>query len=179
MIIGEKIKQLRIRNGLTQEELAARCELSKGFISQLERDITSPSIATLMNILECLGSNIRDFFNQAVEEKVVFSAEDIFVNESKELNNEIHWIVPTSQKNDMEPILLHLNEDGRSMEHDSHDGEEFGYVIHGSICLHIGSKKHKVKKGETFYFKPTMTHFISNGGKGKAVVLWVCSPPTF
>ncbi|MEG0129729.1 helix-turn-helix domain-containing protein, partial [Clostridium sp.] len=104
MIIGEKIKQLRVKNGLTQEELAARCELSKGFISQLERDLTSPSIATLMDILECLGTNIRDFFNEAVEEKVVFSAEDIFVNENKDLNNEIHWIVPTAQKHEMEPI---------------------------------------------------------------------------
>ena len=45
--IGEKIKELRIRNGLTQEELADRAELSKGFISQLERDLTSPSISTL------------------------------------------------------------------------------------------------------------------------------------
>ncbi len=47
MQIGEKIKQLRMQHRLTQEELANRCELSKGFISQLERDLTSPSISTL------------------------------------------------------------------------------------------------------------------------------------
>ena len=46
MKIGGKIKELRIQKSLTQEELADRCELSKGFISQLERDLTSPSIAT-------------------------------------------------------------------------------------------------------------------------------------
>ena len=51
MEIGVKIKQLRLQRGLTQEELAARTELTKGFISQLERDLTSPSIATLMDIL--------------------------------------------------------------------------------------------------------------------------------
>ena len=45
--IGEKIKRRRVSLGLTQEELAARVELSKGFISQVERDLTSPSIATL------------------------------------------------------------------------------------------------------------------------------------
>lgn len=45
MEIGKKIKELRIAKQLTQEELADRCELSKGFISQLERDLTSPSIA--------------------------------------------------------------------------------------------------------------------------------------
>ena len=50
MKIGAKVKELRVQKGLTQEELADRTELSKGFISQLERDLTSPSIATLMDI---------------------------------------------------------------------------------------------------------------------------------
>ena len=51
MEIGQKIKRLRVLKGLTQEELADRAELSKGFISQVERDLTSPSIATLVDIL--------------------------------------------------------------------------------------------------------------------------------
>ena len=61
--IGGKIKRRRIRLGLTQEELAARTELSKGFISQLERNLTSPSIATLADILEALGTSLADFFS--------------------------------------------------------------------------------------------------------------------
>ena len=62
MDIGSKLKEIRIERGLTQEELADRAELSKGFISQVERDLTSPSIATLEDILICLGTNINDFF---------------------------------------------------------------------------------------------------------------------
>ena len=58
MEIGSKLKELRVLKGLTQEELADRAELSKGFISQLERDLTSPSISTLMDILQCLGTTI-------------------------------------------------------------------------------------------------------------------------
>ena len=58
MDIGSKLKELRVLKGLTQEELADRAELSKGFISQLERDLTSPSIATLIDILQCLGTTI-------------------------------------------------------------------------------------------------------------------------
>ena len=58
MSIGGKLKELRILKGLTQEELADRAELSKGFISQVERDLTSPSIATLMDILQCLADCI-------------------------------------------------------------------------------------------------------------------------
>ena len=58
MDIGNKLKELRVLKGLTQEELADRSELSKGFISQLERNLTSPSIATLLDILQCLGTTI-------------------------------------------------------------------------------------------------------------------------
>ena len=78
MELGEKIKQLRLRHGLTQEELALRCDLSKGFISQLERDLTSPSIATLMDVLECLGTDLRTFFSEPEEEKIVFGTQDVF-----------------------------------------------------------------------------------------------------
>ena len=76
MQIGQKIKELRVIKGLTQEELADRAELSKGFISQLERDLTSPSIATLVDILQCLGTNLNDFFDDTPEEQVVFGEED-------------------------------------------------------------------------------------------------------
>ena len=56
--IGKRVKDLRNKNGLTQEELAARTELTKGFISQLERGQTAPSVSTLQDIVECLGTNL-------------------------------------------------------------------------------------------------------------------------
>ena len=62
MDIGSKLKQLRIKKGFTQEELAEKCDLTKGFISQIERDIASPSIATLNDILLALGSSLKEFF---------------------------------------------------------------------------------------------------------------------
>ncbi|MBM6839882.1 helix-turn-helix transcriptional regulator, partial [Clostridium saudiense] len=73
MEIGEKIKRMRIEKALTQEELANRCELSKGFISQLENDLTSPSIATLIDILEILGTNLKEFFSDDKEEKITYT----------------------------------------------------------------------------------------------------------
>ena len=87
MDIGNKLKELRVLKGLTQEELADRSELSKGFISQLERDLTSPSIATLTDILQVLGSSLNEFFYEAPEEQIVFKAEDYFVKTDPELNN--------------------------------------------------------------------------------------------
>ena len=58
MDIGAKIKLLRIKNQLTLEELANRSELTKGFLSLVERNLTSPSIATLEDILEALGTSL-------------------------------------------------------------------------------------------------------------------------
>ena len=75
MELGGKIRQLRNQKGLTQEELADRCELTKGYISQLENDLNSPSIATLADILSALGSNLSEFFREEAEEKVDFSKE--------------------------------------------------------------------------------------------------------
>lgn len=179
MEIGDKIKRLRIQNGLTQEELADRSELTKGFISQVERDLTSPSISTLVDILEGLGTDLREFFNENIDEKIVFSKEDVFETINDELKYNLKWIIPNAQKNEMEPILIELLEDGASKEDTPHEGEEFGYVVNGSIYIHVGAEKYKVKKDESFYFKANSNHYISNAGKTKARVIWVSTPPSF
>ncbi|OYP52251.1 Cro/Cl family transcriptional regulator, partial [Lachnotalea glycerini] len=93
MQIGSKLKELRVLKNLTQEELADRAELSKGFISQIERDLTSPSIATLVDILQCLGSDLKDFFNDTADEQIVFKQSDYFEKIDSELNNKIEWII--------------------------------------------------------------------------------------
>ena len=108
MRIGSKIKELRVLKGLTQEELADRAELSKGFISQLERDLTSPSIATLVDILQCLGTDLKTFFDDTEDDRVVFKKEDYFEKTDTELHNVIEWIIPNAQKNIREPIRLTL-----------------------------------------------------------------------
>ena len=177
MDIGAKLKELRILKGLTQEELADRAELSKGFISQLERDLTSPSIATLMDILQCLGTSIGEFFNETPEEQIVFGKTDYFEKHDLELKNEIKWIIPNAQKNMMEPILLTLEPGGETYPDNPHEGEEFGYVLQDNISIHIGSKTYKAKKGESFYFVSDKKHYLSS--KAGAVLIWVSSPPSF
>ena len=96
MDIGGKIKRMRIEKQLTQEELANRCELSKGFISQLENNLTSPSIATLIDILDILGTNLREFFNEISDEKITFTKDDMFETEDEDLKYTLKWLVPNS-----------------------------------------------------------------------------------
>ena len=177
MDIGAKIKRLRLSNQLTLEELANRSELTKGFLSQLERDLTSPSIATLENILEALGTNLKDFFSEDEDEQIVFSKDDFFENTQDDYK--ISYIIPNAQKNEMEPILIELKEDKKSMEIDPHDGEEFGYVIQGKVTLVNGEEEYDVKKGETFYLKGNLPHYIINKNDTIAKVIWVSTPPIF
>ena len=140
MDIGNKIRELRTRKGLTLEELASRSELTKGFLSQLERDLTSPSIDSLSDILEALGTNLAEFFQEDKNDQFIFHADDFFVDEREDCT--VNWIVPNTQKNQMEPILLELPEGGESFTVEPHDGEEFGYVVEGSVVLVCDGEEH-------------------------------------
>lgn len=177
MDIGIKIKELRLKKGLTQEELASRCELTKGYISQLENDLTSPSIATLTDILMSLGTNLNEFFTDDDDERFVFGENDYFEKANGE--GKIVWLVPTAQKNMMEPIRLELDPH-RETEHDiPHDGEEFGYVLKGAVKIFVGRREEEAKQGESFYFKSDRTHYIKNTGDEKAIIIWLSCPPNF
>lgn len=177
MDIGSKIKKLRRQKGLTLEELASRSELTKGFLSQLENNLTSPSIDSLDDILEALGSSLSEFFREDKNDQIVFGKSDFFVSEKED--HTIHWIVPNTQKNQMEPILLELASGGESFELAPHSGEEFGYVLEGSVVLVCDEKRHTVRRGETFYLTGRTFHRLINEKKTTARVLWVSTPPLF
>ena len=175
--IGKKLKELRQINGLTLDDLASRCELTKGFLSQVERNLTAPSIATLEDILEALGSNLSEFFREEPKRQVVFTAQDFYVDEQDGYT--IEWIIPNAQKNEMEPILLTLHPQQKSQELHCHEGEEFGYVLKGRITLICGNEKYRLKEQETFYLDGAKSHYLYNHGKNDAKVLWVTTPPSF
>ncbi len=179
MEIGKRIKQLRVKSNLTLEELASRTELTKGYLSQLERNLALPSIQTLEDITEALGTTMAQFFAEEADEKIVFTRDDVFVDEQEDMT--IQWIVPNAQKDVMEPLLLELKPSARSFTVDPHEGEEFGYVVSGKVMLFCGedSKGIAVGKGESFYIRGNQSHYLQNCAKKNAVVLWVSTPPVF
>ena len=175
MDLGKRIKDRRILLNLTQEELADRCELTKSYISQLENNKTSPSLETLTNILEVLGTDLSTFFQKEEESPIVFSKDDCYICEYNGYN--ITWLVPNSQIQAMEPIIVNLEEKQKTTEDMPHDGEEFGYVLDGEIYVVYGTMRKRVKKGESFYFKTDKMHYIESIKKSK--VIWVSCPPNF
>lgn len=180
MDIGKKIRELRLGNSLTQEELANRLELTKGYISQLENNLNSPSMQTLFSILEVLGTDVHEFFSKESDNlDIVYKQEDFYIKENEELNHKISWIVPNAQKYEMEPILVEIAKGGQTEIDDPHPGEEFGYVLEGQITLVYNKKRYIIKKGETFYYLSNKEHYLVNSGPGVAKVLWISTPPMF
>ena len=177
MIIGEKIRRLRMELQLTQEELADRTELTKGYISQVERDLASPSIATLVDILEALGTNLQEFFSKKPAEQIVFKKDDFFENIQDEYK--ISYIIPNAQKNEMEPILLTIHGHERSKEMECHNGEEFGYILKGNVTLVRGNKKYRLKAKETVDMDGKESHYFISNGSSDGKILWVTTPPMF
>jgi transcriptional regulator with XRE-family HTH domain len=178
MNIGIKIKELRLQRDLTQEELAGRCELTKGYISQIENDLASPTIATLMDILSALGTNLSDFFDDTQEDdKIVFGQDDYVVKE--EDGTTTTWLVRSSQKYSMEPIAVEIAPHTSTYNDNPHEGEEFGYVLSGTVKISLGKKVYTAKCGDSFLYKADKEHSLINDTDKPAKVLWVTSPPNF
>lgn len=177
MELGTKLKEMRLMKNLTQEELADRCELTKGYISQLENDLTSPSIATLIDLLNALGSNLSDFFHEEPEEKIVFGESEYIEKQSDGMV--WNWLIPNAQKNMMEPVLIELEPGATTNVDFPHEGEEFGFVLEGKLAVVNADRSKIAKKGDSFYYTANKAHYIANKGKGKAKFLWVSTPPNF
>jgi transcriptional regulator with XRE-family HTH domain len=176
--IGERIRMIRQAKSLTQEELASRAGLTKGFISQVERNLTSLSVESLLGILDALDQKASTFFDEAFDEKIVFGVKDR-VKLEKEHVRRFEILIAAAQNRQMDPALLDLDAGEKTEEEEPHEGEEFGFVLLGAIEITLGMKAYKVKKGECFYFKASKKHYLANRRKMRASVLWVSSPPNF
>ncbi len=176
--IGSKIKALRLASELTQEELANRARLTKGFISQLENEKfqTSISLDSLADILDALGVSLPEFFDDTKGTPVVYKVADrIQVDNTGAISFEL--LVPGSTNNLMDPILVNLKAGEKLGRRDSHSGEQFGFILKGTVTVVLNKKKYNVSRNSCFYFKSNQPHQIINRSDGEASFLWITSPP--
>lgn len=176
--IGQKIKSLRLASDLTQEELANRSNLTKGFISQLENEKfqTSISLESLSDIVDALGITLAEFFSEVQESQVVFNQEDRREIEMDKIRK-FEFLVPGSTNNQMDPIHIELDAGEEMEKRDPHSGEQFGYILKGTLTLLLNKKKHKIPKNSCFYFESDKPHQFLNQSNKPVSFLWVTTPP--
>lgn len=179
MEIGSQLKRLRMINSLTQEELASRADLTKGYISQVENDTTCPSISTLKDILDVFGVSMQEFFAVPAETDVVFGCDARVQSTDDDDPVKVELLVPGAQNRELDPAMVTLAPGAEMDLQDVHEGEEFGYVLRGRIEVCLDDNVYAVKKDECFLFASDRRHTVRNVGKGSAQILWVVTPPTF
>lgn len=178
MDIGKRIRDFRLAHQLTQQELAVRAGVTKGFISQLERNKSSISLETLAGVLEVLGERLNTFFSSDALQPFVFGKQD-----RTQLNDQgcdkFELLVPGSTTMAMEPCRLVLAPGQRFGPHGAHNGEEFGYVIKGRLSISLGRRSAIAKAGDSFSYKAQQEHSMRNIGRSPSEVLFVTWPPQF
>lgn len=175
MDIGQKLKDLRIRKNLTQEELGERTDLTKGYISQLEHDQSSPSMETFFDILNVLGETPTDFFADDRPAQMVYPQADQTEYFDEERGYTLRWLVPESNENEMEPVQITFAPRGVFKTFEPSPAETFIYVESGKVCLVLGDERHEAKKGETIYFHATKQHQVVNSAAGKSEIILVAT----
>ena len=176
--IGSKIKALRLASDLTQEELANRAKLTKGFISQLENEKfqTSISLDSLADILDALGVGLSEFFDDSDDAPIVYKPADRIPVDGTGASS-FELLVPGSTNNLMDPILVNLAAGEKMEKRDPHPGEQFGFVLKGTLTVVLNKKKYQVPRNSCFYFTSNRPHQIINGSESDASFVWVTSPP--
>lgn len=176
MNIGEKLKNIRYQKNLTQEELGERTDLSKGYISQLERNISSPSMETFLHILDVLGVEPSEFFNEKLyQARIHYPKSEQTLYDEYDEGYIIKWLVPDSNEFEMEPVIIQLASRSKYKTFAPSSSETFAYVKKGKITLKLGERFFTAKSGECFYFQANEEHQFLNNSNKEAEILIVAT----
>lgn len=176
--VGNRVRQLRKVRGRSLKELALRAGLSVGFLSQIERGLSSASVRALARIAEALEVSIGDVFPSEpssdeghritagpAERKRIDLADS---GTLKEL------LTPFSRVPRLDIFIITLQPGGKSGDEAyAHSGEEAGFVMEGGIELIVDGKKHILGEGDSFRFNSNRPHQFRNAGDRPAKALWV------
>jgi DNA-binding transcriptional MerR regulator/quercetin dioxygenase-like cupin family protein len=174
--IGGRLRQLRLRRGLSLAQVSKSVDISLGFLSAIERSHMSASVSTLRNLARFYQINILDLYGTnelhgrlvSPEQRKVLEAGPGVKMELLAWGNTV-----------MEPHLFRIAPQAGSGESYTHVGEEFLYVLRGAFQVSLDQQKYLLKPGDSFYFESTVPHCWKNPGKTETWVLWVNTPPTF
>lgn len=180
--IGERIKKSRNDKGLSLRELASRVDLSASFLSQIEQGKASPSIENLKKIANSLDVRVSYLIedeDDKVNKELVRKDNRKYI-ESLDSNTKMALLTTSNMDKTMEPILYEIGpygESGRSYY--SHNGEEFIFIVEGTLDVYINDEIHSLNPGDSLYFKSNQRHRFKNNTDKTTKAIWVVNPPTF
>src|SRR6202162_2041053 len=174
--IGVRLRQLRIRRGLSLAQVAKAVGISVGFLSALERSHMSASVSTLRKLARFYKTNILGFFDPAESNLRLVSPDKRKVLEA---GPGVRMELLAWGNTVMEPHLFRIAPQSGSGESYQHEGEEFLYILQGELQISLEEEKYRLQPGDSFYFESATPHSWKNPGRGETWVLWVNTPPTF
>lgn len=179
MELGKKIRMLRQNQKISIERLSEKVGLSKGSISQIERDITGPTVASLWKIAKALNVKMNYFFDEFEEYNPI-----VRKNERKKLNitnsNRSYELLCPNLKKAIEMLCIEIKP-GKCSTEDliSHEGEECGVVIKGTLRILWGENQYDLNEGDSIYLGSTTPHRYVNNGNEISLSIWAMVPPSF
>ncbi|HAQ39698.1 MAG TPA: XRE family transcriptional regulator [Clostridiales bacterium] len=179
MELGDKIRSLRLKQKISIEQLSAKTGLSKGLISQIERDITGPSVASLWKISKALNVTMNYFFDEYDDFNQVVRKDERKKIMMKNAHR-IYELLSPDLKKQIEMLWIEIEAgDCSNDELISHEGEECGVVIKGSLRVLSGDNIYDLEEGDSIYLDSTIPHRYVNAGNELSLSVWAMVPPSF
>lgn len=176
-IVGEKIRSMREAKQLSIGDIVERTGLSREQIERIESNVDIPSLAPLIKIARALGVRLGTFLDDQDEAgAVVCRKEELqgnsisFSNNAANARTHMHYHSLSNSKanRSMEPFIIDINQtDENEYELSSHEGEEFIYVMEGTVEISYGKKNHVIEAGDSIYYDSIVPHHV-HGFKGQA-----------
>ena len=179
--IGEKIKELRKEKGMSIADLANKSELSPSLISQIERNMVTPSIVSLWKIAQSLQVSVGYFFD---EEPKDITNPVVKKNQRKRItasnNNAIYELLSPDLNRKIEFLYITIKPgDYSTKDFVVHEGEECGIVIKGKLMVKMKDREYILEEGDSIYFDSTIPHKYINIGDEVCESIWAMTPPSF
>ena len=174
--LGNRLSSLRKRKNMTLDDLSAKSGVSKSILSQIERNLSNPTVTTIMRISGALGEKLSDFFSkiELEEENSIENSKETPLITSKDGLCELSILGAGETVNWLQWYILKMKPKG-VLDSRSHGPKTFENltVIEGQIEIICGESKEKLSKGDTFRFQSNKNHTITNTSKHTVQVLMV------
>ena len=159
MEVGSRVRELRKRVGISMKELAKRVGVSTLSIYRIETEKTSPSVALLSDIAQCLNYPISSFLTPGGRKLVLIRAKEQHVIESDNL--ELRLIAPRGVIDKNLSITVGRAGKGEFISRHKNVGYEMAYVLRGSCIFRHGNKEYDLEEGDFLYFDSTIPHTVT------------------